>query len=124
VRNRDNGFFFEGTRLGELRIQRCNACGELRHPPGPMCPTCHAADRGWVVSSGRGTIFSFVVHHAPQLPGRELPLTIALVELEEGIRMVADVLGDAESLAIGDPVQVRYDRIDDELTLPVWEVTR
>jgi uncharacterized OB-fold protein len=69
-------------------------------------------------------VFSFVVHHAPRLPGRELPLTIALVELEEGVRMVADVVGAPESIAIGDAVQVGFDRIDDELTLPVWELVR
>ncbi len=56
-------------RPGELRIQNCNACGVLRHPPGPVCPSCHAMDRGYVVSSGRGTVFSFLVHHAPQMPG-------------------------------------------------------
>lgn len=124
VRNRDTDFFWEGTAAGELRVQKCNACGELRHPPGPMCPSCHAADRGHVVSSGRGRIFSFLVHHAPQLPGRGLPLTIALVELEEGVRMVADVSGPPESLAIDDVVQVAFDRIDEDLTLPVWEVVR
>lgn len=124
MRNRDNDYFWEGTAAGALRIQKCNACGELRHPPGPSCPSCHAFDRGWVVASGRGTIFSFVVHHAPQLPGRELPLTIALVELEEGVRMVADVRGAPETLSIGDPVQVAFDTVGDDLTLPVWEVVR
>ena len=73
VRNQDTDFFWEGTQQGELRLQTCNACGELRHPPGPVCPSCHAMDRGYVVASGRGTIFSFLVHHAPQMPGRELP---------------------------------------------------
>jgi uncharacterized OB-fold protein len=124
VRNRDTEFFWQGTRAGELRIQTCNACGELRHPPGPMCPSCHSTDRGHVVASGRGTVFSFVVHHAPQLPGRTLPLTIALVELEEGVRMVADVVGEPESVSIGDAVRVGFDRVDDDLTLPVWEVVR
>jgi uncharacterized OB-fold protein len=124
VQNRDTEFFWEGTRQGELRLQRCNACGELRHPPGPVCPVCHAMDRGFVVASGRGTVFSFLRHHAPQLPGRELPVTIALVELEEGVRVVADVRGDPEDLAIGDAVIVGWDRVDDELTLPVWEVSR
>ncbi len=124
VRNRDNEFFWEGTAKGELRIQRCNACGELRHPPGPMCPSCHASDRGHVVVSGRGTIFSFLVHHAPRMPGRELPLTIALVELEEGFRMVASVTGAPEDLAIGDSVVAGFDRLDDETTLPTWEVVR
>ena len=123
-RNRDNEFFWEGTALGELRIQKCNACGELCHPPGPMCPTCHASDRGHVVASGRGTIFSFLVHHAPRMPGRELPLTIALVELEEGVRMVATVTGAPEDLAIGDRVVAGYDRLDEDTTLPTWEVER
>jgi uncharacterized OB-fold protein len=124
VRNQDTDFFWEGTKQGELRLQKCNSCGELRHPPGPVCPTCHAMDRGHVVASGRGTIFSFLVHHAPQMPGRELPLTIALVELDEGVRFVADVRGNPEDLAIGDPVVVAWDRVDDELTLPIWEVAR
>ncbi len=121
VRNADTDFFWEGTRQGELRLQKCNACGELRHPPGPVCPACHAMDRGYVVASGRGTVFSFLVHHAPQMPGRELPLTIALVELEEGVRFVADVRGNPEDLAIGDQVVVGWDEVDDELTLPIWE---
>jgi uncharacterized OB-fold protein len=130
VVNQDTAFFWEGTRQGELRLQTCNACGELRHPPGPVCPSCHAMDRGYVVASGRGTVFSFLVHHAPQMPGRELPLTIALVELEESrqarspIRVVADVRGNPEDLAIGDPVVVAWDKVDDELTLPIWELAR
>jgi uncharacterized protein len=124
VRNQDTEFFWEGTKQGELRLQKCNACGELRHPPGPVCPVCHAMDRGHVVSSGRGTIFSFLVHHAPQMPGRELPVTIALVELEEGVRFVADVRGNPEELAIGDAVVVGWDMVDDELTLPIWELVR
>jgi uncharacterized OB-fold protein len=124
VRNRDTDFFWQGTQAAELRIQKCNACGLLRHPPGPVCPACHAMDRGYVVASGRGTIFSFLVHHAPQLPGRALPVTIALVELEEGVRHVADVRGNPEDLAIGDSVVVGWDRVDDELTLPIWELAR
>jgi uncharacterized OB-fold protein len=124
VVNQDTEFFWQGTQQGELRLQTCNACGTLRHPPGPVCPSCHAMDRGYVVASGRGTIFSFLVHHAPQMPGRELPVTIALVELDEGVRFVADVRGNPEDLAIGDPVVVGWDRVDDDLTLPIWEVAR
>ena len=120
VRNRDNDFFFEGTAVGELRIQQCNACKELRHPPGPVCPACHAMDRGYVVSSGRGTVFSWLVHHAPQVPGRQLPLRVALVELEEGPRMVGTVIGEA--VEIGSVVEVVFDRIDDDLTLPAWRL--
>jgi hypothetical protein len=124
VRSRDTEFFWEGTAAGELRIQKCNACGELRHPPGPMCPTCHATDRGFVVATGRGTIFSFVVHHAPKMPGRELPVTLALVELDEGVRMVATVTGAPEDLAIGDRVVAGFDKLDEDTTLPTWQVDR
>ncbi len=121
--NRDSAFFWEGTAKGELRIQKCNACGELRHPPGPVCPSCHAMDRGYVVAAGRGTVYSFLVHHAPVVPGKQLPLTLALVELEEGVRMVGEVSGPEEStVAIGDPVEVWFDRIDDDVTLAQWRL--
>ena len=117
VVNRDNAYFFEGTRARELRIQKCNACGVLRHPPGPACPDCGAFDRGHVVAGGEGTVFSYLVHHAPQVPGKELPLVIALLDLDEGVRMVAEVTGPVE---IGDRLQVGWNVVDDELTLPIW----
>lgn len=123
VVSRDNEFFFDGTRHGELRIQTCNACGAMRHPPGPVCPACHAMDRGYVVASGRGTVHSFLVHHAPQVPGKRLPLPLVLVDLEEGVRMVGAVSApDGHDLAIGDPVHATFDRIDDDLTLVSWRV--
>ncbi len=119
VINGDNTFFFEGTAADELRIQTCNVCGVLRHPPGPVCPSCHAMDRGHVVASGRGTVHSFLLHHAPQIPGRQLPLPLALVDLEEGVRMVGACSEDA--LEIGTPVEVVFDRIDADLTLASWQ---
>lgn len=118
VRNRDTDFFWEGTAAGELRIQRCNACGELRHPPGPVCPSCHATDRGYAVAGGRGTVYSFLTHHAPQLPGKELPLRLVLVDLAEGVRMVGELEGD--DVAVGDPVEVVFHRVGDDLTLANW----
>lgn len=117
--NSDSSYFWEGTRAGELRIQKCNACGLLRHPPGPVCPSCHAMDRGYVVASGRGTVHSFLVHHAPVVPGKQLPLTLALIDLDEGARMVGEVAGPGE-IAIGDAVEVWFDRLDDDITLAQW----
>ncbi|WP_408899326.1 Zn-ribbon domain-containing OB-fold protein [Nocardioides sp. R1-1] len=117
VVNRDNAYFFEGTAQHELRIQKCNQCGVLRHPPGPACPDCGAFDRGHVVARGEGTVFSYLVHHAPQVPGKQLPLVIALVDLDEGVRMVAEMTGPVE---IGDRVAVGWNVVDDELTLPIW----
>ena len=122
--NRDSAYFWEGTQKGELRIQSCNACGLLRHPPGPACPGCGALDRGYVVASGLGTVFSYVVHRHPPVPGRELPLVIALIDLDERVRMVGEVHGLApEQVTIGTRLRVDWHRIDDELTLPVWRTT-
>jgi uncharacterized protein len=121
--NRDTAFFWEGTRAGELRIQSCNACGALRHPPGPACPECGALDRGYVVASGRGTVFSYVVHRHPPVPGRELPILLVLVDLEDGVRMLGELLDtDPEKVEIGMPVVVDFQQIDEDLTLPVWRL--
>ena len=119
--NRDTAYFWEGTQTGELRIQTCNACGALRHPPGPACPECDAMDRGHVLACGRGTVFSYVVHRHPPVPGRELPILLAVVDLEEGVRMVGELVDiEPEKIEIGMPVAVDFRRIDDDLTLPVW----
>jgi uncharacterized OB-fold protein len=122
--NRDTEFFWEGARKGELRIQKCGACGVLRHPPGPTCPHCQATEPTYVVSEGRGTIHSHVVHRHPPVPGRELPVLLVLVQLDEGVRMVGELLdATAEELRIGAPVQVVMVPVDDDLTLPAWRLT-
>ncbi|HTA04021.1 MAG TPA: MaoC family dehydratase N-terminal domain-containing protein, partial [Streptosporangiaceae bacterium] len=90
----DTAFFWAGTQQGELRIQRCGECGALRHPPGPACLSCGATrHQGFAVAAGTGTIYSYVVHHHPPVPGKRLPIVIALVELTEGVRMMAELTG-------------------------------
>ncbi|HSV41304.1 MAG TPA: OB-fold domain-containing protein [Nocardioidaceae bacterium] len=114
--NRDSEYFWDGTAQGELRIQQCEACGQLRHPPGPMCPSCHETKRSYVVASGRGTVYSFVVHHAPQIPGKVLPLRLGVVELAEGVRMVGELVDD---VTIGDDVEAVF-QPGDGFTLVAW----
>jgi uncharacterized protein len=117
----DTAFFWAGTQAGELRIQRCADCGALRHPPGPMCPACGGGDLGYVVAAGTGEVYSYVVHHHPPVPGKTLPLVIALVELPEGIRMVGELVGvSASEVAVGMPVRTWFVRVDDSLVLPAW----
>ena len=124
--NRDSQFFWDGTTAGELRIQKCNHCGALRFPPGPACQSCDAYDRGYVVAAGTGTVFSYVVHRHPPVPGKELPIVIALIDLDEGVRMVGEVVdavpdeGGDTGIRIGMRLRVDFNRVDDELTLPVW----
>ncbi len=117
----DTKFFWDGTAAGELRIQRCGSCGARRHPPGPMCPACGAATPQYDVAAGTGQIYSYVVHHHPPVPGRDLPIVIALVQLPEGVRVVGELLGvSPERVCVGLPVRVVFVRVDDELTLPAW----
>lgn len=79
----DTRFFWDGARAhGKLLIQRCKGCGELRHPPGPVCPSCHSFEWDTVESSGRGTVYSFVVMHYPEVAPFDHPNPIVLVELE------------------------------------------
>jgi uncharacterized protein len=118
----DTSFFWAGTAAGELRIQRCPECGALRHPPGPMCPACGtASDGSYVVAAGTGEVFSYVVHHHPPVPGKQLPMVVALVQLPEGVRMVGEMPGvRPDQVRIGLPVRVAFVRVDDDLTLPAW----
>jgi uncharacterized OB-fold protein/acyl dehydratase len=117
----DNSFFFEGAKEGKLLIQRCSECGTLRHPPRPACPNCRSFQWDALQASGRGTIYSYVVNHYPQVPAFDYPLIVALVELEEGTRLVANVSHmTPETVAIGMPVIAEFETFDDELSLPVF----
>jgi uncharacterized OB-fold protein/acyl dehydratase len=117
----DIAFFFEGAGQGELLIQRCAQCGVLRHPPRPACASCGSFEWDTVTASGRGTVYSFVVVHHPQVGGFDYPLPIAVVELEEGTRLVGDLIGvDPTAVYIGMPVAVEMVAVDDELTIPMF----
>jgi uncharacterized protein len=121
VVSRDTAFFWDGTAAGDLRIQRCGDCGALRHPPGPMCPACGAGRPGYLVAAGTGEVYSYVVQHHPPVPGKQLPIVVALVQLTEGVRMVGELLGvSPDRVRIGLPVRVEFVRVDDTLTLPAW----
>jgi len=118
----DNAFFFEGAKRGELLIQRCRSCGTLRHPPRPGCPKCRSLEWDTVASSGRGTVFSFVVVHYPQVAAFEYPLPVVLIELEEGTRLVSNIEGvEPVDVRIGMPVEVDFRTYGDDLTLPIFK---
>ncbi|GAC1610212.1 MAG: OB-fold domain-containing protein [Mycobacteriales bacterium] len=109
---RDNAYFWEGIDAGELRIQRCAGCGRLRHPPQPLCDACGSTEQGYVVSSGRGEVYSHVTHHYPPLPGVALPHTVLLVELEEGVRIISELAAGekAAAVTIGARVHVAFEQ--------------
>lgn len=119
----DTSFFWEGARRGELLIQRCTACRTLRHPPGPGCPTCGSLDWDTVPSTGRGVVHSFAVHHYPPVPGFDYPLVIGLIDLEEGTRLISNIVGiDPADIQIGMSVEVCFESFGDELVLPQFRL--
>jgi uncharacterized OB-fold protein/acyl dehydratase len=117
----DNRFFFDGAKEHKLLIQKCSSCGTLRHPPRPSCAHCRSFEWEPFEASGRGTIYSFTVNHYPKVPSFDYPLVVALVELEEGTRLIANVADiTPETVAIGLPVVATFEAFDDDLTLPVF----
>jgi len=117
----DNAFWFEGTRAHELLIQRCTSCGTLRHPPLPACANCGSLEWDTVEASGRGTLYSCVIVHYPQVAAFEYPLPIGLVELEEGTRVVANLGGaEPEQFVIGMELRAEFVDHGEDLSLPVF----
>ncbi len=121
----DNVWWWEGIDRGELLIQKCSDCGELRHPARPMCGKCGSISWGSVASVGRGTVYSHVTLHHPQIPGYDFPLSVALIDLEEGTRIVSNVVGcKPEEVHIGMPVRLTIENVDEELKLPLFQPDR
>lgn len=115
----DNAFFWEGIAQRKLLFQSFG--GRLRHPPGPMDPVTGSLDFEIVEASGRGIIHSFVVMHQPRMPGFDYPLPIVLVELEEGVRMVANMIdATPEQVEIGRAVVADFVEVEPGYTLPAF----
>jgi uncharacterized OB-fold protein len=99
VTDADGAPFWEYVRQGELRVQACASCGELRFPPRPCCPHCQSFASEWRRMSGHGRIWSYVVPHPPLLPGyaEQAPYNVVVVELAEAprIRLVGNVVAKA-----------------------------
>jgi uncharacterized OB-fold protein len=129
----ENAPFWEGCRRGELRMQRCSDTGRLIFPPRPVSPWAPKARPEWFTTSGRGTIWSYVVPHPPLLPyyGERAPYNVILVALAEdpNVRLVGNLLAreggeineiDPATIEIGAGVRVVFDRVDDEIVMPRW----
>ena len=115
----DTAFFWEGLQKGELLVQRCSACGTLRHPPGPACMECHSLEWTPQRASGRGRIASFVAMHKPQVQGFDYPHPVGLIELDEGVRLIAPLTGRPKrDYAIGMRVEAVHEPVEGEMRLP------
>jgi uncharacterized OB-fold protein len=116
--------FWEACQRHELYLQKCRACGALRYYPRALCPRCLSGDTEWVLSSGRGTVYTYTVTYQNQAAGfREgLPYVLAYVELDEGIRLLTNIVGCApEAVHIGMVVEVAFDDVTQDATLPKFK---
>jgi uncharacterized protein len=106
--------FWTGGSDGELRISRCQTCGFWLHPPRPVCRRCHGRDIQPEATSGRGVVWTYTVNRYQWSPGIEPPYVLAHVELEEqpGLRLLTSIV-DCDSVTIGMPVTVRFERTGD-----------
>ncbi len=120
----DSRPYWEGLAQHEIRIQRCTACSRHVFYPRSLCPYCFSAQLSWVTATGKGTIYSYTVVHQAYGPFADgIPFTIALVELAEGVRMMTRIVGTPrERITVGAPVHVTFETVDENLTLPYFQV--
>jgi uncharacterized protein len=114
--------FWEGTAVGELRLQRCDDCANVYFPPRPFCPSCASRHVSIFSASGKATLYSYVIHHRP-VAGFTPPYAIAVVELEEGPRMMSNIIDcpqTPEALELDMPLEVAFERLDDKIVLPLF----
>jgi uncharacterized OB-fold protein len=116
---------WEAAREHRLAVQRCASCGALRWQPALICPECLTTGGEWTDLAGTGTIWSYTVYHRAMNPAfrGQVPYAVAMVELDEGIRMVGK-LTEHDGVAIGQRVQVSYEPVTDEVTLVRWAPDR
>lgn len=116
-----NRRFWQAARDHRLEIQRCDHCRHLRYPIAAVCPVCLGSETTWVALSGRGTVFARVTYHHAFDPAlaEHLPYVVAIVQLDEGPRMISNLVGPAaEHAQVGDAVEVVFEAVDGDLAVP------
>jgi uncharacterized OB-fold protein len=113
--------FWDGCAVGELRYQRCRACGHALFNPGPICRQCRSGDLDWQVSQGRGTIYSWTVSWQPPSPAFAVPYAPVIVNLDEGYQMLSNVIDcDTNDVLVGLDIEVDFRPVGDGVSLPYF----
>lgn len=113
--------FWDAAKDHRLMIPKCRNCGEYHFYPRELCPHCHSDELDWTDVSGRGEIYSFTIARRPAGPAfaDDVPYIIAMIKLDEGPRMLTNLkVDDVETVNIGDAVQVHFEDVTDDITLP------
>lgn len=117
--------FWDGTRIGELRLQKCVSCYSVYFPPRPFCPACSSKEIEIIASSGKGKIHTFIISNF-RSPGFDTPYSIAVVELEEGPRMLTNIVGCEQSsdvIKMEMDVEAVFEPASDEINLVKFKLT-
>lgn len=123
IENHDSRHYWEGLRNGKLLLQQCSKCQTLRHPPQPMCEICQSLKWQTIESKCTGTIYSYTAIHYPEIPPFDYPNCIVLVDLDEGVRIAAQISDiEPDEINIGDRVQAYITEVQDGLSLPIFKV--
>jgi uncharacterized protein len=115
--------FWDGTKAGELRLQKCDGCKHTYFPPRPFCPKCASRSVTTFKASGKGKLYSYVIPAKPS-PGLDAPYSIAVVELAEGPRLMTNIVGcpqTPEALQLDMPVEVTFEKQTDAITLALFK---
>jgi len=118
-----NAPFWEGLAAGDVRLQQCRQCSAYQHPPESFCYHCGAMSPEWKAVGAHGTVYSYIIVHQPYHPAFRpfIPYTVAIVQLDEGPRLLGAMLGLETPIAIGDRVQPRLEAIDSERAMLLFE---
>ncbi len=118
--------YWESLKRGELRLQKCQQCGEVSHPPKAMCSSCHSFNMGWELMSGRGTVYSYIVTRQPIHPALvgHTPFATAQIQLEEGPIVTSNIIDvPPDEITIGLPVRATFEAVNDDVTLLYFVAT-
>lgn len=119
--------YFDEAKAGRLVYQRCRACQEVIFYPRVVCPTCMSEDLAFEPSVGRGTIYSHTTLYRAGHPAfaEDVPYTIVLVDLDEGFRVIADLVDSPpEDISVGLPVEVFFDPVTEDFTVPRFRLVQ
>ena len=119
--------FWDAAREERLTIQKCTDCGKNIFYPRIACPECFSSNVEWVEASGRGTVYTYTVveNNCPSAFVVDLPYVVAVVRLEEGVQLLSNIVGcDPYEVTCDMPVEVVFEKLDDEFTLPKFKPVR
>ena len=116
--------FWDACRRGQLLIQKCDRCNEFQFYPRGICANCWSEDIRWVTASGKGTVWTYTVTYQNRTPGfaEDVPYVLALVELEEGVRMFTNIVEcPPRDVSIGMPVEVTFVQANNQISVPYFK---